>query len=680
MQRKFPLLLSLFVFFLSSLPSSRSQEPVEPASLQEIRALLDRAGGRNRWKGAHVVTAWDSLVVQVEETGLGHTRVHKIIKILDREGAVSHSVLRFNYDPASNLVDVKKVRVIPAGGKSREIPLSSILDLPQPQGMIIWGPRMKLVSLGRLRPDDAVEYVIQKKGFSIAYLRGPQDEERFIPPMRGHFYDTVVFQEGAPILVKYYRVILPRDKPLRYKVYNGDVSSACDYTKDSLVYSFWKRNVPAFRPEPRAVAASDQCPKVVMATTADWKEKSRWFWKVQEDRKIFDLEPRTDGLPGGKEEVEGVKALVARLTKGKDREGMIRALNHWVADNIRYMGITMGKGEGYTIHPGVMTFHDRCGVCKDKAGMLTTLLRAAGFEAYCGMTMAGSRVEEIPADQFNHCITAVREPDGSLRLLDPTWIPLSPEMWSSAEAEQNYVIGTEKGEPLRRTPLFGPARNRLFVEAASTIDPSGGARFEIEMHGVHYADQRMRRTLYQKTQDKVPAVFAGWAQAVAPDFRGLVYKYDPDSMQDYSKPARVSFRFESPRYAPAGPGGIAFVPATARPFTGGGFAGFLRAPLTAERKQDLMLWTTPSLKMHETVVLPEGFRVARLPRERRLDGPAMRLSWKVSPGARPGTLECTLTVEQKLRTVPAELYPQFREVVKAYKDLSKDPVLLERAR
>ncbi len=658
----------------------RSQEPREPGTLREVRALVEKAGDSARWKGAHTVTAWDSRVVRVEESGLGHTRIHKVVKILDEKGAVSHAALRFDYDPASNLVEVEMVRVIPSKGNPRRIPPDSILDLPQPQGMIIWGPRMKLVPLGRLRPGDAVEYVIRKKGFSIAYLDGPGDDERFVPPMRGHFYDTVLFQEGAPLLVKYYKVVLPRDKPLRYKVYNGDVSSACDYTKDTLVYSFWKRNVPAFRPEPRAVAASDQCPKVVMATTASWEEKSRWFYKVQEDRKIFDLAPRTDGLPGGKDEVEGIKALVARLTKGKDREGMIRALNHWVADNIRYMGITMGKGEGYTIHPGVMTFHDRCGVCKDKAGMLTTLLRAAGFEAYCGMTMAGSRVEEIPADQFNHCITAVREPDGSLRLLDPTWIPLSPEMWSSAEAEQYYVIGTKKGEPLRKTPLFGPGRNRLFVEIRTALAPGGSARFQVEMHGVYYADQRMQRTLYERTQDKVGEVFARWAEGVAPDFRGLDYKYDPDSMQDYAKPARVSFRFQSPKYAPSGPGGIAFVPAAARPFPGAGFAGFLRVPLAPKRTQALMLWTTPSLKMHEIVTLPEGYKVERLPRERRLGGPAMSLSWKVVPGPRPGTLECFLTVEQKLRTIPPADYPQFKEVVQAYKDLAKDPVLLKRTR
>ena len=40
-------------------------------------------------------------------------------------------------------------------------------------------------------------------------------------------------------------------------------------------------------------------------------------------------------------------------------------------------------------------------------------------------TDSGARVERVPADQFNHCVAALRKPDGSYELLDPTWIPKS---------------------------------------------------------------------------------------------------------------------------------------------------------------------------------------------------------------------------------------------------------------
>ena len=113
----------------------------------------------------------------------------------------------------------------------------------------------------------------------------------------------------------------------------------------------------------------------------------------------------------------------------------------------------MGEGEGFTLHTGEMTFNDRCGVCKDKAGMLITMLRAAGFESYPAMTMAGSRIDYIPADQFNHCVTVVKRNDGNYQLLDPTWVPFLRELWSSAEQQQQYLMGVPEGADLGTTPL-----------------------------------------------------------------------------------------------------------------------------------------------------------------------------------------------------------------------------------
>lgn len=657
--------------------AARAQEPRPPATLAEAQALVQAAGTAARWPGAATVAAWDGTQIEVEESGLGHTRLRRIEKVLTPAGGKGLAALRFDYDPASNEVQIVHARILRKNGAVEEIAPAAALDLPQPQTMIIWGPRMKLLAFGRLEPGDAVDYEIFRKGFLIAYL-GADDDERFIPPMRGHFYDTVLFQERAPLACKHYRAVLPRGKPLRYQVYNGDVSSGAGFDGERLVYSFWKRDVPGFRPEPRAVAESDQCPKVVLATTATWEEKSRWFYEVQEARGIFAAAARKDGLPGGEEEVREIHELVRSLTAGKDREQQIRALNHWVADNIRYMGLSMGKGEGYTIHPGVMILYNRCGVCKDKAGMLTTLLRAAGFEAYAGMTMAGSRVEQIPADQFNHCITAVREPDGSLRILDPTWIPLSPEMWSSAESEQHYLIGTKAGETLQVTPLYGAEHNRLDIEIESRLDAEGRLTSAVDLRGSNYADQRVRRTLYDGAQHRIPGLFSGWAWSLAPGGRVTARRYSADRMTDYSGPAAAGFDLECPGYAVKGERVMAFAPIAAREFLDAAQAPFLGVPLTPERRQDLMLWCTRSIRVEERIALPEGWKASSLPAPRRLDGPAMRLTWTVTPDG--DGLVCDLEVALKLRTVPAALYPQFKEVVEAYRGLAAEPILLEPAR
>lgn len=85
----------------------------------------------------------------------------------------------------------------------------------------------------------------------------------------------------------------------------------------------------------------------------------------------------------------------------------------------------------------------------------------AGFEAYPAMTMAGSRVESIPADHFNHSVAVVKLSNGTYIPLDPTWVPFLRELWSSAEQQQNYLPGlagrlrfTDYAGVRSRKPLF----------------------------------------------------------------------------------------------------------------------------------------------------------------------------------------------------------------------------------
>jgi transglutaminase-like putative cysteine protease len=238
--------------------------------------------------------------------------------------------------------------------------------------------------------------------------------------MKGHFYDIVEFWSGNPVKIKCYQVTLPKTKPMQYEVYNGDIQSSMVFRKDKTIYTFTRKDILPFKSESRMVAASDVAPKLLVSTSPDWFAKSTWFYKVNEDFGSFAVTP-------------DIKAKTSEILKGaKNETDSVSRLTHWVADEIRYSGISMGCGEGYTLHKGEMTFTDRCGVCKDKAGMLITMLRAAGFKSYPAMTMAGSRIDYIPADQFNHSVTVVKLKDGKYHLLDPTWVPFVRELWSSA--------------------------------------------------------------------------------------------------------------------------------------------------------------------------------------------------------------------------------------------------------
>ena len=197
-------------------------------------------------------------------------------------------------------------------------------------------------------PDDSFASIPQNE----------EDDERYIPPMRGEFYDIVPFWSSVPVLLKSYTVSLPSNKPIQYQIYNGELTSWIHFEKDRTIYHFEKRDIEPFKREPNMVALSDVAPKLLLSTCHDWIAKSLWFNKVNEDYGSFEVTPE-------------IQKKVDELTKDcKTDEEKVSVLTHWVAEEIRYSGLSMGRGEGYTLHKGAVDFRDRCGVCKDKAGML----------------------------------------------------------------------------------------------------------------------------------------------------------------------------------------------------------------------------------------------------------------------------------------------------------------------
>ncbi len=633
---------------------------------EDLRALIDAAGTSEDHDGAEAVVVLDHTRVRVEDSGLAHYRHRRVFKALTEAGATRLSTLRLDYDPASNLVRLERARVLRKKRADGSVPDPEALgedrlrDLPQPQHWIYWGPRMKVLSVPRLSVGDALEVETYKKGFIIAYLGdGPAgaaaaggDDERFVPPMRGHFYDVVLFGDSPmPVLEQRYTVTLPRDKPLRFEVYNGEVFSSVTFDEAGTSYTFRREKLPAHDKEPRAADASDYLPKVVMATVADWEAKSRWFAQVNERQ--FEAN-------------EAIRAQVAEITRDATTEDdKISAILHWTAQEIRYSGITMGKGEGYTLHSGEMTLHDRAGVCKDIAGMAVTLLRAAGFTSHPAMTMAGSRVERVPADQFNHCVVAVLRPEG-YRMIDPTWAPFSAELWSSAEREQHYVIGTPQGETLMMTPYLPPEHNPLTLRAVSHIGERGDLVSHVRISARGYPEDRLRRQVAYRTVDELrPSITEMLARAgdtvVLEDLRFSDHR-------DLASRFQMQLRYRVPGYAHVGPDAIRTgIPASVHLLGGSSFADWLSATEKDDRASAIWLRSPQLVTFEEELELPPGYELV---------GPGLDEHTKTPLGSVRATLvqqgrwlSFSETIRITQRNVAPKDYKALKEVVDAVRAL-----------
>lgn len=619
-----------------------------------------------RYPGADAVVVNDETHVDVEESGLAHVTKTQLVKVLTEAGAAKYATMRFDYDPASSFAEVKGCTVLRAGGGVEEVAADRVLDLPQPQEMIYWGPRMKVVSVPKLEPGDAVEIRTYSKGFVIAYLGGPAEpgDEKYIPPMRGHYYDVVLFQGDLPIVRKSYTIVLPKDKPVRAEVFHGELGSLTSFDDKSLTYTWWKENVPAIRREPRMVEDTDAMTKLVLATVQSWPEKSRWFYHVNEDVNTFAYN-------------DAIKAKADEITRGLKTDDEKRfALLAWVARQIRYSGISMGKGEGYTLHPGVMDFNDRAGVCKDIAGMLVTMFRAAGYEhTYPAMTMAGAEVENIPADQFNHCVVATEVAPDQYKLYDPTWCPFSREVWSSAERPQNYVIGSPRGEQLMETPPQPAENNFVKLVSTGTLDEAGDLSGTVVITGGAYSETNLRWAVVNSPAPNVRGTFEQWLSRISP--AAELVSYETTDPVDVNRPFQITLRYRAPGYAMAGGGRMVLTPPAAHNILSNPrLTDFAAAVNTKSRTYDIFLRATRDFIFQETLTLPKGYRLKEAPEAKAVEGPTAAFSADLAMKGDQLVLNERLTVKKKI--VPASEYQNLKDAVDAVKTYGDSFAVLAR--
>lgn len=580
-------------------------------SAQTNRDLIQTVSDNGQYAGYDVVTLYDSTDVFMEESGLSYVTTHKLIKIMTPAGARDYNTVKMDYDPLSAYVEIRQVKIYHADGRE-EIVDNPVLDYPAPARMIYWGACQKMLTIGRLEPGDAVEMMLFKKGFTYALLQNDDPDAKYIPPMRGQFYDIVPFWSDQPVKEKVYRVNVLTVKDLHYAVYNGYLSSTAQNAapNDRTVYTFVKMNILPLKKIPYTLSNNDIQTKLLLSTTQDWKAKSLWFYGVNEDFGSF--------IPDS-----AICQKVHQLLKhAKNELDSISILTHWVADNVRYSGISMGTGEGFTLHKCTMDFIDRCGVCKDKAGMLIGMLRAAGFKAYPAMTMAGERIDNIPADQFNHCVTVVKLHNGKYMLLDPTWVPGVRELWSSAEQQQNYLMGIPEGANLGLTPVSAPEKHYVKMIANTKLKKDGTLCGTVTVTAEGQSDRAVRGVFYGRQSEWRSNVEAQLLRLYP---NAIIKSVSYSDEETYLKhPVKITYRFQIPQYAAVNDNTLVVTPFLAK-----GFYKFVMRELNYDTQVETREYPfsdrcSRQVILEETLRLPLGYsRYVQIPEKKTLNAEAI---------------------------------------------------------
>lgn len=633
--------------------------PIVTLSLLALSPLTRAQDGTNAAKqaafeAADCVTLLDSTAVSVQPTGSGSFAVYRKFKVQTPKGGVANHVIKYDYDPLTAFAEFKRATIYRAGGDVVNVDVTQACDYAAPARAIYWGARQIMLELGRLEPGDVVEYEIAKKGFTYALLTGAEeDDSRFIPPMRGQFYDIVPFWVSEPTVRKVYKLLIPMEKEIQYQFYQGTCASSMYYEDGKKAYTFAIDDAIPTKREPNMVDLFDAAPKLMLSSTPEWIDKSLWFHKVNEDYGSF--EP----IPEAQKKVD-------ELIKGKKTDmEKIAVLTHWVADNIRYAGLSMGKGEGYTLHNLKMNYTDRCGVCKDIAGTLIAFLRMAGFESYPAMTMAGSRVEQIPADHFNHCVAVVKLSDGTYIPLDPTWVPFVRELWSSAEQQQNYLPGIPEGSDLLITPLSAPENHYLKLHADNRLESDGTLKGTLTVQAEGQSDAAIRRVFTSGWQQDWKNNMETQLLAISPNARLISVDWGKNPKDYQAAPIKITFRYEIPQYALVGNDVLVVKPMLNKVYTS--VKSFLRINTDIEERQyGFKDGCSRLVEQEETLQLPAGYTFnINSTKEELCQSTAADFEGSLKKAGNKVTILQRLTL--KKRVYEASDWEGFRTAVNAFK-------------
>jgi len=182
--------------------------------------------------------------------------------------------------------------------------------------------------------------------------------------------------------------------------------------------------------------------------------------------------------------------------KAKTTLEKVKVMHHWVAQNIRYLGIYVGAG-GYVPHDAQSILDNRYGDCKDHVVLLEALLAAAGIDSSPALINSGSAflLPHLPTPGiFDHVITYVP----SLNVfLDSTsrFAPLGT--LPNGDLDKPVVI-TATGA-MSRTPMTHPSKDRTEarIQMKLTRDGSIEGKSQAKMFGVFEVASRSAQFNYQ---------------------------------------------------------------------------------------------------------------------------------------------------------------------------------------
>ncbi len=559
----------------------------------EIRALAQTALAARPGPDTHAIRLLVRDRTAFDTDGYYHLIQQEAVLVLTRKGCDTYGTVSASYDLPYDRTRILEAYVIAPDGTITSIPQEDILDESNSEDAYvnifepIW--RSKIINFPGLEPGAIISYTYENCAIST---RSP-----------GALHWGHGFNGTDPILEASCRLRAPAQLNLHWAVVN-DPDERVEFSREpGETWTDWTwtgRNLPVILEEPGMVHI-EEVRTSLLVSTETWEEFSR--------RESVLIEPFL--VPD-----DAIRAKVAELTDGlADPESKMAALFRYVTRSVRYLGVTYGDRPGVNPDPVTRTFANNAGVCKDKAGLLTAMLRIIGIDAYYTLNNPERRVfGEAAVDQFNHAIVSVKLPGSdSFRYLDVT-TDLEKDMLPATSGGTGVLRISKEGHPFDRIPVSPPDRNAGTITAESTIDAQGNLTGTIRFEGIGQVDSSFRSALYYIPEAEHDQWFNMLLQAVSPGAVLDGIDIAPESMDDLTIPLTFTLRYHAPDFLVRLGGSYLFKVPSSRNFLDDQFERVVECASRSLRHWPADLGSTWQMTVSETVRLPRGMTVQSLPK------------------------------------------------------------------
>jgi transglutaminase-like putative cysteine protease len=373
-----PKVLILLLFAFTASASARAGEvEVRPAP-----AFVERLDADTRVNPARENVRWgiydilnDHQISVAEETNYFRT----VRKVLSPSGVQNASELSLDFDPSFEQLIVHDVTIIRGDKRVNALAADEIRVIEKEDDSddrIYDGERTALLFLKDVRPGDVIDYSWSLEGAN--------------PILGGRYTDEYDLSSGVPAARIRHRLLWPAGATLQWRGAAPKVEGGA--------YVWEARDVPALDVEDGIPTWFEPWRSVQVTEFASWADVAQW------SNAMFVLDARSQ---------KEVHALAETIrAQHATRESQLTAAIRFVQDDIRYLGIEMGRNS-HEPHQPWETLEARWGDCKDKTLLLVALLRELGVEAYPALVntrLQHRLAEKLPSPfLFDHVIAQVIE-------------------------------------------------------------------------------------------------------------------------------------------------------------------------------------------------------------------------------------------------------------------------------